>query len=336
MFSDFQDIEFASPIFFWLFSLLPLAVAYYFLTKRKRAASLTMPSLKGFSASRSGTSKLKPLLFILRCMALSVLIIALARPRVRSDRVKIKSVNGIDIVMSMDVSSSMLAKDFKPNRLSAMKEIAGEFIRKRVNDRFGLVVFSGESYTKTPLTADQDMILSSLETVTYGEMEDGTAIGLGIATAVNRLKESKAKSKVIILLTDGVNNAGFIEPATASTLAMEFGIKIYTIAIGTRGVALTPVAINPDGSFRFGRQNVEIDEELMRDIAGKTGGRYFRATDNESLKQVYEEIEKLEKSEIQEIRYTSYDEKYRILTFLALGLLFLEFLLRHTLFKSFI
>lgn len=197
--------------------------------------------------------------------------------------------------MAIDVSSSMLARDLKPNRLSALKEVAADFIRKRPNDRIGLVAYAGEAYTKTPITSDKSIVLNSLREITYGQLNDGTAIGMGLATSVNRLKESKAISKIIILLTDGVNNSGFIEPQTAADLATEYDIKSYTIGLGTNGNALTPISYNADGSFRYGMRQVEIDEKLLQEIADATGGKYFRATDNEKLEAIYDEINKLEK-----------------------------------------
>ena len=238
--------------------------------------------------------------------------------------------------MAIDVSSSMLARDLKPNRLSALKEVAAEFIRKRPNDRIGLVAYAGESYTKTPITSDKAIVLSALREITYGQLSDGTAIGMGLATSVNRLKESKAVSKVIILLTDGVNNAGFIEPQTAADLALEYNIKTYTIGLGTNGNALSPIGYNPDGSFRYGMRQVEIDEDLLKTIAEATGGRYFRATDNEELEAIYDEINKLEKTEIEEFKYYRFEEEFRPWVLLAGGLLLLEWLMRYSLFRSFI
>ena len=238
--------------------------------------------------------------------------------------------------MAIDVSSSMLARDLKPNRLTALKKVAADFIKKRPNDRIGLVAYAGEGYTKTPITTDKKIVLNSLNDITYGQLEDGTAIGMGLATSVNRLKESTSKSKIIILLTDGVNNAGFIEPQTAADLALEFGIKTYTIGIGTNGNALSPVAYNLNGSFRYGMSKVEIDEELLRNIASTTGGKYFRATTNETLEAIYDEINKLEKTEIEEFKYYRFEEKFRLWVTLAGVLLLLEWLLRNTLFKSFL
>jgi Ca-activated chloride channel family protein len=250
---------------------------------------------------------------------------------------RIKTTKGIDIVMAIDVSASMLARDLKPNRLEALKTVAARFINARPNDRIGLVEYAGESYTRTPLTSDKSIVLSSLNSIKYNTIiTGGTAIGMGLATSVNRLKDSRAKGKVIILLTDGVNNSGFIDPKIASELALEFGIKVYTIGLGTNGMALSPIGIKDDGTFQYGSVQVEIDEGLLREIANTTGGKYFRATSNTKLAEIYEEINKLEKTEIEETKYKSYDEKYRPLVIFAFGLLMLEFILRKSLFRSFI
>lgn len=331
----FENIEFANPQFFWLLLLLPLALLWYVFKHRNQTAALRISSIKGFSVN-SLTSKFRPILFVMRLLALAAIITALARPQTEDISTRTKTTKGIDIVMAIDVSSSMLARDLKPNRLSALKEVAADFIKQRPNDRIGLVGYAGESYTKTPITSDKAIVLNALREITYGELEDGTAIGMGLATSVNRLKESKAISKVIILLTDGVNNSGFIEPQTAADLAVEFGIKTYTIGLGTNGNALSPVAYNPDGTFRYGMRQVEIDEELLKEIAQVTGGQYFRATDNEKLEEIYDEINKLEKTEIEEFKYYKYEEKFRPLIFLAGVLLLLEWALRNSIFKSFI
>lgn len=331
-----EHIEFANPQFFWLLLLLPAAIVWYVFKRKQETASLKISSLKGFKTTTSFLTKLKPLLFVLRLLALIMLITALARPQTTNISTRTKTTRGIDIIMAIDVSSSMLAKDLKPNRLEALKKVAAEFIKERPNDRIGLVVYSGESFTKTPVTTDKSIVLNALGEIDYGVLEDGTAIGMGLATSVNRLKESEAKSKVIILLTDGVNNTGFIDPETAAGLAIEFDIKTYTIAIGTNGMALTPVAYNPDGSFKYSYREVEIDEELLKNIAEQTGGKYFRATDNEKLSAIYEEINKLEKTEIEEFKYTQYEEKFRPLALLAGGLLVLELLLKYTVFRSFV
>ncbi|MDF4220405.1 VWA domain-containing protein [Maribacter huludaoensis] len=330
-----ENISFANPDFFWLFLLLPLAIVWYIFKQKEQNASLRISSTKGFSYN-SILTKFKPALFILRLLALSAIIVALARPQTEDISTRSKTTKGIDIVMAIDVSSSMLARDLKPNRLAALKDVAADFIKNRPNDRIGIVAYAGEGYTKTPITTDKAIVLNALSEISYGQLDDGTAIGMGLATSVNRLKDSKAKSKIIILLTDGVNNSGFIEPQTASDLALEFGIKTYTIGLGTNGNALSPVSYNADGSFRFGMRQVEIDEELLKDIASTTGGRYFRATDNESLEEIYDEINKLEKTEVEEFKYYRYEEKFRIWVLLAGGLLLLEWILRNTLFRSFV
>ncbi|NNM18769.1 MAG: VWA domain-containing protein, partial [Croceitalea sp.] len=280
--------------------------------------------------------KLKPILNVFRLLALAAIIVAMARPQIEDISTRTKTTKGIDIVMAIDVSSSMLARDLKPNRLSALKEVAADFIRQRPNDRIGLVAYAGEAFTKTPITSDKSIVLKSLREITYGQLNDGTAIGMGLATSVNRLKESKAISKIIILLTDGVNNSGFIEPQTAADLAIEYGIKSYTIGLGTNGNALSPIAYNADGSFRYGMRQVEIDEKLLQEIADVTGGKYFRATDNEKLEAIYDEINKLEKTEIEEFKYYKYEEKFRPWVLLAGALLLLEWVFRNTLFRSFI
>lgn len=331
----FDNVEFANPQLFWLLLLLPLAILWYIFTRKEQVASLKISSAKGFT-SYSILPKLRPILLALRLLALAAVITALARPQTKDVSTRTKTTKGIDIVMAIDVSSSMLARDLKPNRLSALKEVAADFIKKRPNDRIGLVAYAGESYTKTPITSDKSIVLGALRDITYGQLEDGTAIGMGLATSVNRLKESRAISKVIILLTDGVNNSGFIEPQTAADLAVEYDIKTYTIGLGTNGNALTPIAYKRDGSFQYGMRQVEIDEKLLENIAEVTGGQYFRATDNEKLEEIYNEINKLEKTEIEEFKYTRFEEKFRPLILLALGLLLLEWGLWATLFKSFI
>ncbi|RTE54603.1 VWA domain-containing protein [Arenibacter aquaticus] len=331
----FENISFANPQFFWLLLLLPVAMLWYIFKRREQSASLKISSIKGFS--KGGIlPKLRPALFVMRLLALSAIIVAMARPQTEDISTRTKTTKGIDIVMAIDVSSSMLAKDLKPYRLAALKKVAADFINERPNDRIGLVAYAGESYTKTPITSDKSIVLRALDEITYGQLNDGTAIGMGLATSVNRLKESKALSKVIILLTDGVNNQGFIEPQTAAELAVEFGIKTYTIGLGTNGNAMTPIAYNADGSFRYGMREVEIEEDLLKSIAATTGGQYFRATNNKKLEAIYEEINKLEKTEVEEFKYYKYEEKFRPWVYLAGILLLLEWLLRNTLFRSFI
>ena len=332
----FKDIIFNNPEFFWLLLLIPLSILWYVFNQKKENPSVTCSSVKGFKFKASTLPKFRHILFALRMLALALLVVALARPQNRDESTRTKTTDGIDIVMAIDVSSSMLAKDFKPNRLEALRKVASQFVEDRPSDRIGLVVYSGESYTKTPVTSDKHIILNSLREITYGQTEDGTAIGMGLATAVNRLKESKAKSKVIILLTDGVNNSGFIEPQMASEMAKEFGIKVYTIGIGSNGTALSPVAYNPDGSLVYRNVPVKIDEKLMKDIAKITGGKYFRATDNKKLEQIYDEINQMETSKVEEFKYFNVDERFRIFAIVAGLLLVLEQLLRYTIFRSFL
>ncbi|MDT7831264.1 VWA domain-containing protein [Flavobacteriaceae bacterium S356] len=334
---NWNNFEFNNPEFFWLLLLIPLLMVWHFFTRKKEAAILTMPSIKGFTTNGSFISKLKPLLSIIRLLAIAVLFIALARPRNKSVTTKTKANKGIDIVMAIDVSASMLARDLKPNRLEALKVVANNFVNRRPNDRIGVVLYAGESFTQTPITSDKGIVKRTISEIKWGLLEGGTAIGMGLGSSVNRLKDSKAKSKVIILLTDGVNNSGNIDPRTATELAKELGIKVYTIGLGTNGMADFPYAKDPrTGKLQFRKQQVEIDEELLKFIASETEGQYFRATNNTKLKEIYDEIDKLEKTKIEEFKYTNYQEKYRFLVFIAGGLLLLEFLLRNTLFRSFI
>lgn len=329
-----KNITFANPQFFWLLLVLPLMVAWYVYWNKKSKPNVTLSSTIAFKKISSWKDYLYHSLFALRLLAVALIITALARPQTHSENAQTKITDGIDIVMAIDVSSSMLSQDLKPNRFEALKKVASQFVKDRPNDRIGLVVYAGESYTKTPVTTDKEIILSSLAELTYGQVEDGTAIGMGLATAVNRLKESKAKSRVIILLTDGVNNTGVIDPLIAAELAAEYGIKVYTVGIGTNGMALSPYALNPDGSIMYRMLQVEIDESLMKKIAQITHGRYFRATNNQKLQQIYDEINKLETSKIEEFKYTEVDEKFRLLVIIATILLLLEFLLKHTVFRN--
>lgn len=333
----FEGIFFANPVYLWLFISLPILVGWYVMTRGKTQPVLKISSLKGFQGNSGFLSRLQPLLFVLRMLSLALVILALARPQTMDVSTRTKTNKGIDIIMAIDISSSMLAEDLKPNRLTALKRVASSFIDDRVSDRIGLVIYAGESYTKTPITSDRAIVKNALRAIQFeGLIEDGTAIGMGLATAVNRLKDSRAKSKVIILLTDGVNNSGFIDPKIASELAVEYEIKTYTIGLGSNGTARAPVGLLPNGKFQYGITKVEIDEELLQTIAKNTGGLYFRATDNKKLEEIYEEINKLEKTEIEEFKYFNYEEKFRPLILLALTLLFIEWLLRNTFFRSFI
>jgi len=336
MMMNWNNAEFLNPEFLYLLILIPLLAVWYFFMRKKDAAVLSIPSVKGFKTS-SFLSKLKPLLYVLRLLALAAIIVALARPRNVYVSKRTKTNRGIDIVMAIDVSASMLARDLRPNRLEALKKVAINFVNRRPNDRIGIVVYAGESFTQTPITSDKRIVKRTISELQWGRLEGGTAIGMGLGSGVNRLKDSEAKSKVIILLTDGVNNSGNIDPRTATELAKELGIKVYTIGIGTNGMADFPWSKDPrTGQLNFRKQQVEIDEDLLKFIASETEGKYFRATNNTELQEIYDEIDKLEKTKIEEFKYYNYKELYRPLVFLALGLLILEFLLRNTLFKSFI
>ncbi|WP_298139974.1 VWA domain-containing protein [Flavobacterium sp.] len=333
-----EKISFLNPEFFWLFLLIPLATAWLWWKNKEQTATLKISSVNGFKGSKSILARLKPHLSGLRILSLCFLIIALARPRTVDISNQTKTTKGIDIVMAIDLSSSMLAKDLKPNRMEALKEVAINFVDGRPNDRIGVVVYAGEAYTKTPVTSDKAIVKQAISDIKFDNvLQDGTGIGMGLTTAVNRLKDSKAKSKVIILLTDGVNNSGFIEPETASEIAKEYGIKVYTIGLGTNGNAMFPYAFAPNGKdFLYRMMPVEIDEQLMKTIAKNTGGKYFRAVSNSKLEEIYGEINKLETTEIEELKYYDYDEKFRPFVIIAALLLLIEIILRNTIFKSFI
>jgi Ca-activated chloride channel family protein len=332
-----EKLSFLNPEFFWLFLLIPVAGAWLYWKRNQQTANLKISSTKGFKNSNSLLVRLKPMLNVMRILALSSLIIAMARPRTVDVSNQTKTTRGIDIVMAMDVSGSMLAKDLKPNRMEAIKDVAADFAEERPNDRIGLVVYASEAYTKTPVTSDKAVVLEAIKSIKYDQvLQDGTGIGMGLATAVNRLKDSKAKSKVIILLTDGVNNAGFIEPETAADIAKQYGIKVYTIGVGTNGMAESPYALSPNGQILFQMMKVEIDEQLMKNIARKTDGKYFRATSNSKLSEIYAAINKLETTEIEELKFYDYDEKYRPFVWLAGFLILLELGLRNTFYRSFI
>jgi len=330
-----NNLEFTNPGFLWLLLVIPILAAWYFFVRKEDNAALTISSTKGL-AQRNIWAKLKPILYLLRLAAIALLIIALARPRKTEVSTKTKTTRGIDIVMAIDVSASMLAKDLKPNRLEALKDVAIKFVNQRPNDRIGIVVYAGESFTQTPITSDKSIVVNTINKIKWGQINDGTAIGMGLGSAVNRLKDSEAKSKVIILLTDGVNNSGFVDPKTATQLAKELNIKVYTIGIGTNGTALFPVAKDLNGQLVFRNAPVEIDEDLLRFIAKETEGKYFRATDNKKLESIYNEINKLEKTKVEEFKYYNYREDFRPLVLLAGFLILLEMLLKFTIYRSFI
>ncbi len=327
-----NGIAFAQPLFLYLLVIVPVMVVFYLLKQQKVTASVRMPGLQSFA--EAGTTFrliLRHILFALRIIAITLLIIVLARPQ-KTDKYQDVTTEGIDIVLTQDISGSMLSRDFKPDRLEAAKNIATEFISGRPYDRIGLVVFSGVSFTQCPLTTDHAVLINLLREIQSGMIEDGTAIGMGLATAVNRIKDSQAKSKVIILLTDGVNNRGEIAPETAAEIAKTFGIRVYTIGGGTQGMAPYPVQ-TPFG-IQYQDIPVEIDEAILQKIAETTGGKYFRATDNDSLEKIYKEIDKLEKSKIDVKQFIRKEEKYLLPALFAFCLLMLELAARTTIFKN--
>lgn len=291
-----------------------------------------MSSTKGVEAVANFKTSLHHVPFILRLLSLTLFIVALARPQTRNDEQR-KEGEGVDIVLCLDVSGSMSAEDLKPNRLEAAKQVAANFVDERPTDRIGLVVFSGESFTQCPITADHAVVKAQILNVRSGFLQDGTAIGTGLATSVERLRSSKAKSKVVILLTDGENNGGLIDPQTAKEIAKAMKVKVYTIGVATEGYAPVP-EINALGTTRS-NEKINIDEKLLSQIATETGGKYFRAKDNEGLKNIYSEIDKLEKSKVEISTYTNYTERFIPIVMAALVLLLLELILRYTLFKKF-
>lgn len=324
--------EFANPKYFLLLILLIPMILWYVLREKRSHADLQFSSLRAFKGIKH-TSRIwwRHILFVLEVLAIILLIMALARPQSDNSWQTYTS-EGIDIVLALDISGSMLARDFSPDRLEAAKEVATKFILERPQDKIGLVVFAGESFTQCPLTTDQAVLVNLLREVKSGMIEDGTAIGLGLANAVNRLKESEAKSKVVILLTDGVNNRGTIAPATAAELAKAYGIRVYTIGVGTYGEAPYPV----ETPFGIQLQNVpvEIDEDILQQIATLTGGKYFRATDNNKLQQIYTEIDQLEKSKIEVKHFSKKNEQYFLFALLGMCLLIAQALLRYTVLRK--
>ena len=325
-------MTFAYPELLWLLILLPLIATWYILQARKTSATMTISSLKPFEGGRRGLRVyLRHSLPILRALSVGFLIIALARPQNTNSWQK-DSIEGIDIMLAMDVSGSMQAMDFKPNRLEAAKDVAISFINNRPNDNIGMVTFAGESFTQCPLTTDHTELLNMVQDLQMGVLDDGTAIGMGLATAVNRLKDSKAKSRVVILLTDGSNNMGDITPRMAADIARTFGIRVYTVGVGTRGEA--PFPIQTEFGVRIQNVPVDIDEPTLDGIAEVSGGKYFRAVDNETLNEIYKEIDKLEKTRLMTKSFKAYEEKYFVYALIAFLLLLTEFLLRNTLLRS--
>jgi Ca-activated chloride channel family protein len=325
-------MHFASPYYLWLLTLLVPMIGYYVWRTLQGGAAIQISSVAGVvRAPRTVRYYLRHLPFALRAAAFALLVVALARPQDVEQNVRTNA-EGIDIMLAIDVSGSMLARDFKPDRITAAKEVAGSFIADRYGDRIGLVAFAGEAFTQSPLTTDQSTLQTLLARIRSGLIEDGTAIGNGLATAINRLRESDAKSKVIILLTDGVNNQGQIAPMTAAEIAKAQGIRVYTIGVGTEGMAPYP-AIDMFGNLTFVNQKVEIDEKVLKAISDMTGGKYFRATDKDKLKAVYNEINQLEKSKIEVTEHISYHELFLTWVLAALGLLMAEFLLSNLVLK---
>ena len=328
----FENIEFANPKLLWLLLLVPLAIIWYILRHKKQEASVNFSDLKGMvKLPKTWKAYLRHLLFALKMAALALLIVALARPQSSSTN-STSNIEGIDIVMAMDVSGSMLARDLKPDRLTAAKNVASDFVKDRPGDRMGLVIFSGETFTQVPLTTDHGVMLNMLAEMKNGLIDDGTAIGDGLATAISRLKDSEAISKVVILLTDGMNNAGSVDPYTAAEMAKLFGVRVYTIGVGSYGTAPYPVQ-TPFGT-QMQQMKVEIDEKLLTTIANSTGGKYFRATNNQKLDEIYAEIDKLERSKIEVTEFRRLHEEFYPLVAWAIALLLLEFLLRKTIFRT--
>lgn len=335
MFSFFNDITFANKELLWLLLVVPGIIVWYILKNRTYHAELKVSSVSGFNGLKPTLkARMRHIIIVLRTLAIILIIIVLARPQSRSSWKDIKT-EGIDIVLSLDISTSMLAKDFKPDRLEAAKEIAAEFIDSRPNDRIGLVIFSGESFTQCPLTSDHAVIKNLFAGIHTGMVKDGTAIGDGLATAVSRVKDSKAKSKVVIILTDGVNNQGSVPPLTAAEIAKAFGVRVYTVGVGTIGKALSPTGgVYPDGTLEYVYVDVDIDDKTLTEIADMTGGKYFRATDNNKLKDVYKEIDRMEKTIFEEKNFTNKAEHFLPFAIAAAFLLLIEFLLKNNVFRS--
>jgi Ca-activated chloride channel family protein len=326
-----QKLIFADPEYLWLLLLVPAAVVLYWYKLRHYTVPMQMSSTTALRQSVPGWKHYARYgLFGLRMLAISLLILALARPQTNMNRQDI-SVEGIDIVLATDISSTMLAEDLRPNRLEAAKEVAVEFISNRPDDRIGLVVFSGESFTQCPLTSNHALLINLYKDISFGMIDDGTAIGDGLATAVNRLKESKTKSKVIILLTDGINNMGSIDPQSAAEIAELYGIRIYTIGVGTMGTALVPV--RTQFGMQYQRMEVQIDEALLQKVSALTNGKYFRATNKQKLQEVYKEIDRLEKSKIDVTEFSRKKEEFLPFVIFALLLLTLEFVMRFLVLK---
>ena len=332
IFEYFNDIISAQPQFFYLLLVIPLLVIFRILQGNKHSVTLKVSTLKGINNISSWKNVFQKVPFSLRLLAITCIIIALAHPQTRNDQQQTEG-EGVDIMLCIDVSGSMTAQDFTPNRMEAAKKVAADFVDRRIADRIGIVIFSGESFTQCPLTTDHAVLKMQIEQIHNGLLEDGTAIGSGLATGVDRLRGSNAKSKVIILLTDGVNNGGLIDPATAKEIAKAFKIKVYTIGVGTEGYAPTPM--NTPMGIVMRNEKVAIDEKLLTNIANETGGKYFRAKDNQSLNNIYSEIDKLEKSKVEITTYHRFTDKFYPFVLAAMLFIFLEVFLRYTILRKF-
>jgi Ca-activated chloride channel family protein len=327
-----KNIIFANPEYFYLLLILPVLIGIYFYKRNKHYPTISFPSEDGYGTAKPSLRlKLIHIPFALRIIALALLIVVLARPQSSSSKRNVNT-EGVDIVVAIDISTSMLAEDFKPNRLEAAKRTAMDFIDERIDDRIGLVIFASESFTQCPITIDHDVLKNLFTSIKPDLLEDGTAIGMGLATSISRLKDSKAKSKVIILLTDGMNNRGFIAPLTAAEIAKSYGIRVYSIGVGTVGMAPYPFK-TPFGT-QYQNVEVKIDEDVLKNIAGLTGGKYFRATSNKVLKNVYQEIDKLEKTRVDVSIFSRRSEEFLPYAIGAALLFILEIFLRYTVFRK--
>ncbi len=332
MLNNFNNIEFLNPGYLYLLLLIPALIVWYWFRQSKSKADIRISSTGPFSGTKKTARQyFYHSLFVIRILVIALIILALARPQSSLSRQDV-TIEGIDIVMAIDISGSMRAEDLKPNRLEAAKQVASKFIDGRPNDRVGLVVFSGETFTQVPLTTDHTVLKNMFREIKSGMIEDGTAIGDGLATAVTRLKDSKAISKVIILLTDGVNNMGALDPLSAAEIAKLYGIRIYTIGVGSLGTA--PYPVNTAFGVQYQNMEVEIDEDLLKEVASLTDGRYFRATNNKKLEEIYQYIDELEKSKIDVTEFHRKSEEFIPLVLIALGLFILEILLKNTIFKT--
>ena len=332
IFEYFNDITFGQPRFFYLLVIIPILIIARIFNGNRQSSVFNVSTLKGINNISSWKNIFHQLPYVSRLLAIICIIIALAEPQTKNDQQQTEG-EGVDIILCIDVSGSMTAQDFSPNRMEAAKKVASDFVDRRITDRIGIVIFSGESFTQCPLTTDHAVLKMQIEQIHNGLLEDGTAIGSGLATGVDRLRGSNAKSKVIILLTDGVNNGGLIDPATAKEIAKTFKIKVYTVGVGTEGFAPTPV--NTPMGIVMRNEKVEIDEKLLKNIADETGGKYFRAKDNESLNSIYREIDNLEKSKVEITVYHRFTDKFYPFVFAAMILIFLEILMKYTVFKKF-